>query len=308
MFARLACAVALVAAMVAAPRAARSGNGVDLVRFMPEGSSIYLVVDVAGARDSQLFKEGMAKLVALAPGGLAKIKAAGIDPATALDTIAIGGRFEAGHDQDDYVVVAEGKQAQKIADLVARSPDVKATTYRGVTSWGNAQGSIAIVGKRLFFARAGYLERTIDLALGKARSAARAASGATLRAVIAATDTRHDVWAAIAVPPELAKAAKAAGIDVQGVSLGMSLSTDVTLEAKVLNATEASATTLLTQVETALPQVVSGLGGVGLGAAARSIQVDRDGTTVRFALTLTEAEVTSLASLMGSALGGLGVP
>jgi hypothetical protein len=296
---------AAAAATLAAPRAAHAGNGVDLVRFMPEDASIYMVVDVAGARDSDLFKKGMAKLVSLAPGGFATVQAAGLDPATAVDTIAFGGRgWEDGGNSDDFVAVAEGKQVQLIADLISRDPKSKATKYHGVTTWGSGDGAIALVKKRMFFAKPSHIERAIDLALGKIKGAAKSPKGASLRAVISATDTRHDLWAAMVMPASANAMAKAQGIELQGVSMGASLSTDLALELKIINTSEASATTMLKELEKALPQLTPMLGNMGLATAAKTLQIDKDGATVRLAMTITQDELKTLATFLGATLGG----
>ena len=293
-------------AALAAPRLARAGNGVDLVRFMPEDSSVYLVVDVAGSRDSDLFKKGMAKVVSLAPSSFATVQAAGLDPVTAIDTIAIGGRaLASGHDSDDFVIVAEGKQVAKVVELFSKDPKAKATTYHGVILWQNNEAAIALVQKRLFLAKPGYIDRTIDLALGKVKSAAKSPKGAPLRAVIATTDTRQDLWAAVVLPADAAATAKASGLDVQGVSMGATLSSSLALEIKLLNATDASATTMLKQINQALPQLSQAFGSMGLSAAAQTLQLDRDGPAVRLAITLTEEEIGTLAGLMQGAFGGL---
>lgn len=303
---RLATLATLAAVTIAAPRLARAGDGVDLMRFMPEDSSVYLVIDVSGARDSALFKDGMAKLVSLAPSELAIVQAAGLDPVNAIDTIAIGGRaLQSGHDSDDFVVVAEGKQVTRVAELFAKDPKAKAATYHGVTYWQNGEASLALIGKRVFLAKPGYIDRTIDLALGKAKNAARSPKGAALRAVIATTDVRQDVWAAVVMPADAAAMAKAQGIELQGMSLGVTLSSSLALEVKVLNATDASATALLKQINLALPQVTPALSTMGLAAAAKTLQIDKDGAAIRLAITLTEGEIKTLAQLLQSTLGGL---
>jgi hypothetical protein len=308
---RLAVAAAAVS-LVSLARAdvARAGDGVDLVRFMPEDAAIVMVVDVAGARDSDLFKDGLSSLVAMAPAGFALVEAAGIDPATALDTIAIGGNNANGN--DDFAAVAEGRQAKTIVDLISKDPKSTAAKYHGVTYWTSGDGAIAFVDKRLYFARPAHIERTIDLALGKVKGAAKSAKAATLRAVIAATDTRNDVWAAMVMPADAAKSMKASGLEVTGVSLGASLSTTLGLEVKILNANDASAAAMLTQITNALPQLGPALGNIGLAAAAKSLQVDRDGLSVRMTITLTRAELVTLWTLvkgsLGGALGGLGGP
>ena len=294
-------AALLVVAALAAP--VHAGNGVDLVKYMPEDSSMVMVIDVAGARGSDLFKLGMQKLVSLAPAGFAAVQAAGVDPATAVDTIAIGGKLTTG--SDDYSVIAEGKQVQLIADLIAKDPNAKATKYHGVTYYGNADGSIALIQKRLVFAKPQHIERAIDLALGKLKNASKSPKAAGLRAVIAATDTRHDVWAAMVAPPELIEMGKQQGLDLEGLSLGASLSSSLTVEIKIVNGSDAAATSMLDQLQKVLPQVTPALGNLGLSAAAKTLTVDKDGPIVRAAITLTQAELTTLAGLLQSSLGGM---
>jgi hypothetical protein len=301
-------AAAAVVSLVSLARAgtARAGNGVDLVRFMPEDAAIVMVIDVAGARDSDLFKDGMQSLVAMAPAAFAIVQAAGLDPATALDTIAIGGNSIGG--KDDFAAVCEGKQIKLLVDLVAKDPTMTATKYHGVTYWSSGTtGAVAVVDKRLLFSKPEHIERTIDLALGKLKSAAKSAKAATLRAVIAATDTRNDVWAAMVMPPDVNASMKASGMEITGVSLGASLSTTLGLEVKILNTSDASAQTMLAQITNGLPQLVPALGNIGLTAAAKSLQVDRDGVAVRMTMTLTRAELVTLWTLVKGSLGNLGI-
>jgi hypothetical protein len=238
-----------------------------------------------------------------APSGFAAVQAAGVDPATAVDTIAIGGKLTAG--SDDYSVIAEGKQVQLIAELIAKDPNAKATKYHGVTYYGNADGSIALIAKRLIFAKPQHIERAIDLALGKLKNASKSPKAAALRGVIAATDTRHDVWAAMVAPPELVTMGKQQGFDLEGISLGASLSSSLAIEVKIVNGSDASATAMLDQLNKVLPQVVPALGNLGLQAAAKTLTIDKDGPVVRGAITLTQAELASLAGLLQSSLGGL---
>jgi hypothetical protein len=292
-------------AVITAAAPARAGNGVELLRFMPEDAQVYLVVDVAGARDASLFKDGMAKLVSLAPGEVALVQAAGLDPANAIDTLALGGRTGGAHDRDQIVLVAEGKQVQKVAELFSKDPKVKVAAYHGVTYWQNGEAAMALVQKRLFMAKPGWIETAIDLALGKAKSAARSPKSAALRAVIAATDVRQDVWAALVLPAEVADPARAQGLDLQGVSFGATLSSSLALEIKVLSATDASAARLLDQINAALPQLTPALGTMGLAATAKTLQIDKDGAAVRLAMTLTKAEIETLAQLLQSTLGGM---
>ena len=64
---------------------------------------------------------------------------------------------------------------------------------------------------------------------------------------------------------------------------------------------------MLTQITNGLPQLVPALGNIGLTAAAKSLQVDRDGIAVRMSMTLTRAELVTLWTLVKGSLGGLGI-
>ena len=300
---RLAASLAVAAALAAPALPAHAGNGVDLLRFMPEDSTVYMVVDVAGARDSALFKKGLDKLMAAAPGGFAAVQSAGLDPAQAIDTIAIAVvDVNAGN---DFTIMAEGKQTQLIYDLIKKAPSVKAASYHGVTWLGDSDGAIAIIAKRLVFAKPDHIERAIDLALGKAKNAAKSAKAAALRAIIATTDTRQDVWAAVVMPPDVVAKAKAAGTELTGASIGATLSADLALDLKVLTASEAAATKLKTGIDQMVPMLTSELQKIGLTAAAKSLIVDKDGPTIHASITVTEAELKSLVAMMGGALGGM---
>ena len=301
---RLTAAASLVALAALRPAVARAGDGVDLVRFMPEESTVVVVVDVASARDAALFKDGVARLGEIAPDAFSIAKESGLDPANAIDTIVFGGDTASGKER--FAGVAEGKGVKLIADTVAKSPASKATRYHGVTYYTGGGAALAYIDKRLFFARPDYIEATIDLALGKAKNAAKSAKATTLRAVIAATDTRNDVWAAVVLPPEESASMKAQGIELTGISIAGSLSDALGLDVRILNATDASATAMLDQIQKAMPQVGPALGNIGLSAAAKSLQIDRDGLAVKLTMTLTRAEIDTLWALVKGSIPGLG--
>jgi len=306
---RLAFVTAIAAtAAVAAPTAARAGSGADLVKYMPEDATIVLVVDVAGARGSDLFKKAMNKLMASGAPGIDQMKASGIDPATAFDTLAVGGVGDLDHlDPDGMVVVCEGAAVPKVVAEMskAKAGAVKSEKYRGVKYWSAGDGAFAVIHKRLFIAKPANMHHAIDLAQGRGRNAARSAKAATLRAVIAATDTRHHVWAAAVLPPEASKEAKAAaGIEMKGVSFGATLSSSLRLEVRILVGDAASATKAVGLINTQLPAVTQQLGQMGLASAAKSVSVVADGATIKASVSLTEAEIKSLIALLGG-LGGV---
>jgi hypothetical protein len=189
--------------------------------------------------------------------------------------------------------------------LVAAAPGAQAARYRGVAYWtyGDKPVALALVKQRLVCARPTRIEAMIDVALGKRPGAARSRQAAPLRAVIAATDIRQDLWAAIVVPPAQADAARQAGFELVGVSVGATLSDRLAIEVKALTATEASAQVLDDQLAGVLPKVTQGLSGIGLDGAAGTVQIDRDGANVRATISLTEAEIRTVVDVVGGAIG-----
>jgi hypothetical protein len=287
---------AAAVAVVAVPAAAHAGNGVDLVRFMPDDTSAYVVLDVAAARDAELFKKALARLAAVAPPSFAAIEKAGFRLDSGIDTIAVGFRAWAGDgDKDNFVAVAEGKQTKLLVDLAAKDPKIRTGTYHGVPYWIDGGTAVALWQKRIIMTKTASIERAIDIALGKVKSAAKSSKTAALRAVIATADTRHQLWAAAAIPPEAATAGKQLGIEMTGVSLGASVATDLALDLDLLNASEASATAMVAQVQQALPQVELALAGTGLAASAKTLQIDREGAEVRATMTIVGGELDAIA-------------
>jgi hypothetical protein len=307
---RLALAATVAAtAAVAVPTTARAGSGTDLVKYMPEDASIIMVVDIAGARGSDLFKQAMNKFMSSNAPGLAQLRASGIDPATAFDTLAFGGVGSLDHlDPDGMVVVAEGSAVQKVVAEMAKAKAgaVQVQKYHGVKYWTSGDGAFAVVHKRLVVAKPAGIHHAIDLALGRGRNAARSSKARALRAVISATDTRHHLWAAAVLPPEASAQAKAAaGVDMKGVSFGATLTSSLRLEVRILTGDAKSAAKAVGLINTQLPALTQQLSQMGLGGAAKTISITSDGATIKATVSLTEGEIRSLAGLLGG-LTGLG--
>jgi hypothetical protein len=295
---------AVVGFVALTPVRARAGNGAALVKLMPEDASIMVVADVASARSSPLFQKGLAALIGSNAPTMAQLTGAGIDPATAFDTIAVGGVGSLNKlDEDRMIVVAEGPGVQQVVVAIGKDKTVVARKFHGVTYWASKDGALAVVQKRLIFARPAGIERAIDLASGKGKNAARSPKAAGLRAAIAATDTRHALWLAAVLPEEASAQARTMGVTMQGVSFGATLTAGVDLEVKVITAAEAEATTAANLISGQLKQASSTLGGLGLTAAAKTIVVDHTGNILRLGISLSEAEIVTLAKLMGA--GGI---
>lgn len=295
---------AAVGFVALAPARAHAGNGAALVKLMPEDASIMIVADVANARSSPLFKKGLDAVLAANTNASAQLATLGIDPATAFDTIAIGGVGSLSNlDQDRMVIVAEGPGVAKVVAALGKDKTVVVKKFHGVTYWtgGNQEFALAVVQKRIVMAKSVGIEKAIDLASGKGKNAAKSPKAAALRGAIAATDTRHAVWIAAVLPPEATQQAAGMGVTMQSLSFGATLSSNLDLEIKVVTAAEKDATTAANLINQQLKQATQALGGMGLSAAAKTIVVDHTGAILRLGMSLTENEIVTLAKMMGGA-------
>ena len=303
--ARALAAAAIVALAIAAGAApARAGNGVALLRYVPDDAQVVSGLDVASARDSALFRTWVDKFLTSAGSG-EYLRAIGIDPLADIDTILVarhGFGDSDGEDGAPDVAIFEGRVGKAALDKMGGTVEVK---RRGkLTYWVNDKGVVVRVGKRLFVAPIARVDQLLDLVAGKGPSAARSPKAAPLRAAIAATDTRHDGWLALVLPADAKAKAAAAGVDADAVAVCATVGRSLTLEIRGLMASEKAAADALALANSHLQEAVEGLGHLGLKDAARSISISADGSIVEATVTVTEAELGTLGGLAG----GLGSP
>jgi hypothetical protein len=279
-----------VVLVVLAPAGARAGDGSKLLRYLPADAEVVAVIDVAGARRKPLVKEWASQA---GDGWKDKAVAAGIDPLRDIDTVLVAAALTG--DDKFRLAILEGRFA---ADAPRRFGEGRREQKHGkVSYWVDAETGAALVGKRLVVAPIAAMPAAIDLVSGKA-TAPRLAKAAPLRAVIAVTDTRHHLWVASIFAGELRQKAADLAADAVGFALGASIGRGLGLEARLLYASEASATTSADQVRAALPQATSALAAVGFSAAVSSLSIDREGNAVRVTASMTADELSMLRGLL----------
>lgn len=303
---------ALGAALVAAAAPAHAGDGTDLLKFAPENSQMVLVFDVADARDSPLLQKGMKSLLDMSADAKAKLAELGLDPLRDIDTVMFAGGGASDLDMDkvkNVMIVIEGRLPK---DKLAAMPNVKTSTYGGVTIYTNADTDAAFIGDRLFFAKKGSMKLTIDTAQnkgkGKGKSVAASKKAKALRDAIAATDTSADLWATVMIPPKSQKEMqKEQGMVAKTIAAGINFTADLGMAMKIVTDSDASAAKTVEMIQGSLPQAVQGMGTIGLSKAAKSLAVSQDAAAVKISATLTEAElmtIVKLAQQFGGMAGG----
>jgi hypothetical protein len=283
--------LAVLLLLVLAPVGARAGDGAKLLRYLPEGTEMVAVMDVAGMRKRPLVKDWVNRL-----GGedwKQKVAAAGVDPLRDVDTVLIATAL--GGDDTFKLAIAEGRFPADVASRLAQGS--REEKHGKVSYWVDGDSAGALVGKRLVMAPAARMPAAIDLVSG--RAGGRLAKAAPLRTVIGATDTRHHVWVAMVMTGDLRQKVGEVGADAQGVIMAASAGRDLRLELRVLFVDEATAVARLDQLRVALPQATGAIAAFGFAAAASTLASDREGSTVRVTATVSPTELTTLGEVVG---------
>ncbi|HVK77630.1 MAG TPA: hypothetical protein VM734_30205 [Kofleriaceae bacterium] len=290
------------AALCAASAPAVAGDGTHLTSLIPADTQMIMVFDVADARDSSLLQKGYQALLAAAPDAQQKLTELGLDPIKDIDTIlfAGGGVTEMSDmgDAKSKVLIIEGRLPK---DKLKTLPGAKKSTYAGVDIYSNDDTDAAFVGDRLFFTGKGKLKGVLDVALGKKKNASVATSpkAKKLRDAIATTDTSADAWLTVLIPDKDKKEMAQNDLVADSIAAGANFTKDLGLLLRINSTSEDAAAKAVGMIQGSLGQATSTLGTIGLGKAAKSIQVSQDKASIKMAITLTEAELDSLLSLAG---------
>ncbi len=303
-------ATTFIATAVAATPA-HAGDGKDLLKFAPESSQIVMVFDMADSRDSALLQKGFKKLLDTSTEATAKLAELGLDPMKDIDTVMFAGGGATDLDADklkDIVIIIEGRLPK---DKLSTIPDVKTSTYAGVSIFTNDDTDAAFVGDRLFFTKKGKMKAAIDIALntgkGKGKSLAASKKAKALRDAIAATDTNADLWMTVIVPAKAQKEMKAdQGMVAKTVAVGFNFTADLGAAMKIGTDSAATAEKMVGMVQSQLPQILQGASAIGLTKAAKSLLVSPDAAAVNISFTMTEAELMALVNMARGFGGGMG--
>jgi hypothetical protein len=280
-------ALFLIVGLLVAPRVARAGDGKSLFPLVGDDVRTVAVIDLAHARDSSAFQKVQALLIKDVEE-LAKLTASGID-LSKIDTVL----FAKGKDDAHSILIATGSfTASDVDSFATTMGDTKAK--RGSTTyWSGTDFEIAMLGKRMVLTPTGGMNAVIDRLKKKARTLARSSKAAAIRAAIAMTDTRHDVWIASGDDDLL-------GGDTpsKGVSIGLSLTSDVVAQARIQMNDATTAATAQQGLSAEIDQVRTVLKGSGLTGFASSIAVDVDDDVIQVGATLPAGEVDSFLALI----------
>lgn len=281
---RVLVALALVAAL---PGVASAGNGKKLFPLVPDDAQGVAVIDVASVRGSDVFQ----KLVTFAGGSntISQMTTAGIGPSD-VDTVLL----VIGADQSPELAIAEGNFTAAQVDQVGAALGDTKQTHKGITYWAGTSHEVALIGKRLVIGKTGQVLAAIGRT--KKHSLAKSSKAAGLRAAIALTDTRHDIWMAGAAPSFLGGAQNAS----TPMSVGISLGSDVIVQLKIQAPDATTAVTLGQQLQKMVTYGQTMLQSAGLTGLASSLTVNVDDRVVQVDADLPGSELDTFVKLVAS--------
>lgn len=217
-------AAALVASLGSV---AHAGRGAAALKLLADDTKLVVLVDVARARSSVIFKRGLAFATQKEP----LLATFAVD--THVDTIVLGASDK---DGTHAVIVLEGKVDKLLA--VAKTEATATATHAGITYWSTRHGDVALLGKRIVIAATGDMPQVIDRSLDKKRRKGPSMA----RGVIAATPASAAVVVGILPDGSMRKdISKQLGAEPRAVTLAVGMATKVTYEGRFQFADEATA-------------------------------------------------------------------
>lgn len=279
--------VALALLLVSIP--AEAGRGTALLKYAPDDANVVLVVDVARARRSPIFK----KLFELAREKNTELDSLGDGVDKAIDTIVVAANSE----KSSAVFVLEGRIDKVLAE--AKKQATKEDKHGSVTFWVGPDGEVAMIDKKLVVTTPGEMSNVIDRAADKKRK-----GPAGLRTIIGNATPNSSVFGGL-IPDSSARKDMAAelGGEPQWAAFSCGMAQKLTLEGKLKLPDDASAEQLTKSFNEKL-----GLPGTDGTMRSRlegfvgkdfsdSIVVDQDHTFSRVTATMTGEEVDRLLTL-----------
>ncbi|MFN0251639.1 MAG: hypothetical protein ACKV2T_32485 [Kofleriaceae bacterium] len=295
------------AALIAATSSvALAGDGTNLTKYVADTTSVYFVMDVAGAKSSALVKESFAKLMDAKPEARQKLEQVGLDPLRDLDTmvVAFGGFTEIENlgEGSSMVMIFEGRLPK---DARAKFTDAVRTSQKGVDVFSKDDHEMSIIDGRLFLTQKGGMSNVIAFAKGKSRaSLATGPGGKEMRETIKTASTKSHVWGAVVLPQKDRAKTVAAQMPVNAASFGFKFSSNLDGGLRIVAPSEVSAEGTLKMLTGALPQVKMMMGTIGLDVAANTLKLGQDKSAVTASIKLTETEIKSLFAKAMAQSGG----
>jgi hypothetical protein len=278
--------VAFALLLVSLP--AEAGRGTALLKYAADDANVIVVVDVARARRSPIFK----KMLELARHKNATLDSLG-DIDKSVDTVFVAGNSESG----TGVAVLEGRVDKLLAE--AKKQATKEDKHGSVTFWLLPDGEVAIIDKRLVIATPGEMATVIDHAADKKRK-----GPAALRTIIGNATPNSSVFGGVIPDSDTRKEmASDVGAESQWAAFSCGMAQKLTVEGKLKLADDASAekVTKSFNEKLGLPgsdgTLRSKLEGFVGKDFSDSIVVDQDHAFSRVTATLTGEEVDKLLTL-----------
>jgi hypothetical protein len=282
--------VVVCAVLATAPAIAEAGDARPIYPLVADDAQFVGVADLADARDAASF-DAILKATG-ADAAIAQVASEmGVDLLQDVDVVRIAGQT------GDMVILVDATltAAQKEKITSSATPQ----KHRGVRYWVRNDTAVFWVGKRLAFTQAARAKATIDRWKKKStRTLAKGTGAADLRAAIAMTDTRNDVW--MAIGGEMLADKGVPGAALEAVSVAASLESDlvVQLRGRMTDADQAAA--FEQQITTNLTQAQDALKMLGMAETAKSLQFDRDDLVFSIGVTMPPAELTALMTVLSS--------
>jgi len=287
--------LSLLVGLVAGVGRAAAGNGVGLLRFLPEDTNVVIALDVASGRDSALFQKLSQDVLAAHQDLVERLRSLGVDPARDVRTVlfgAVGDSLDAGA-LGFKVLIAEGRFSYDAIDKGLPATVVRKQHGRDLY-WVDGDSAGALVGARLFVSPADQMPRVLDVVRGKAGNASRSRKASALRASISATDTRQDVWAAVVLSAQSRRDVRTTGLELDAITVGATMRKDMQVEVRAMMASDKAAVAAAETIGQQLAQVGQGLSHMGLGGLIASLTIDPEGAVVVARATVTEADLKLL--------------
>jgi hypothetical protein len=289
-----------------------AGNGTNLTKYVADTTQVMLVLDVSGAKSSRLVKDSFSKLLDSQPDARAKLDEIGLDLLRDIDTVMVsfGGFDEISNMKDSasMVVIIEGR-LPKDAIAKIRAKAASTETISGAEVFTRDDTEMALMDGRIFVTKKGHMADVIGFAKGKSKATLASGSGGkALRETIKRASTKMHMWGALTLPAKDKEKTVAAQLPVDAVSFGFKFSSDLEGLIKLETPSATSAEASIKTLNSALPQVKSMMGGIGLDVAANTISLAQDKAAINASIKVTQTELKGLFALIAQKKASASTP
>ncbi len=279
--------IAVVTIVLLCATSARAGQGVSLLRHVPEKVDFVAAIDVAKARTTPMFQQTVAVLQQLSVWR--EMAAASFDPARDLDTALIAGTV-ATSSAPRFVIVLEGR-------LAALEPVLRRYPLRrlpGGLELREVEGGAAFWNqRRLVLGSSAMLDEVLATSRGKAVSVKASRRAGRMRAAIRAIESRADGWMAID-----GSAFGAPESTLEWLSVTIAANRGLALEVRIGALSESAAAEISTWITDFIASSRSMAAAQGFESMADSFEVKATGMGVGVSALMSEGEVSTALGLV----------